>query len=78
MTTSDFIASLGVTILLVGYFLSLFKIIRQESMLYGILNITGAGLTGYASALIGFIPFVVLESVWVIVATIGLMKKSQP
>jgi hypothetical protein len=75
MTTSDLIASLGVTILLVGYFLSLFKIIHQESTTYGILNIAGAGLAGYASILIGFMPFVVLESAWVVVAIIGLMKK---
>lgn len=74
MTTSDIIASLGVTILLVGYFLSLFKIIHQESTTYGILNIVGAGLAGYASILIGFMPFVVLESVWVLVAFIGLIR----
>jgi hypothetical protein len=74
MTTSDLIASLGVTILLVAYFLSLFKIIHQESTTYGLLNIAGAGLAGYASALIGFIPFVVLETVWVAVAIIGMAR----
>ncbi len=74
MTTSDIIASLGVTILLVGYFLSLFKIIHQESKTYGILNILGAGLAGYASILIGFMPFVVLESAWVLVAIFGLFR----
>jgi hypothetical protein len=77
MTTSDLIASLGVTILLVGYFLSLFKIIHQESTTYALLNIAGAGLAGYASILIGFIPFVVLEGAWVLVAIFGLVRNRQ-
>ena len=74
MSTSDIIASLGVTILLIAYFLTLFKILHQESRTYGILNVAGAGLAGYASYLIGFVPFIVLESAWVLVALIGLVR----
>lgn len=77
MNTSDLIASAGVTILLVAYFLSLFKIIHQESKIYGLMNIAGAGLAGYASYLIGFVPFIVLESAWVLVAVIGLFRNRQ-
>ena len=43
-------------------------------LLYIIMNIFGAGLAGYFAILIGFIPFVVLEGAWVIVAIIGLIK----
>ncbi len=41
------------------------------------MNIIGAGLSCYASVLIGFIPFVILEATWAIVATAGLIKSNR-
>jgi hypothetical protein len=75
MTISNIIGSIGVALLLLAYFLSLFRWISQQSNLYAALNIVGAGLSCYASLMIGFMPFVILEGIWAIVALIGLFRK---
>lgn len=68
------VGSIGVSLLLLAFFLNLFKILMQDNKIYVIMNILGAGLACYASILIGFIPFVILEGIWAIVAVIGLIK----
>lgn len=75
MSFSSLIGSLGVALLLIAFFLNLFKYVSQDSRGYILLNVLGAGLSGYASALIHFMPFVVLESVWCLVALAALLKK---
>jgi hypothetical protein len=75
MHPSDIIGSVGVTLLLIAYFMNLFKLLRQGSKTYGILNIAGAGLACYASVMIDFIPFVILEGIWAVVAFIGMFRK---
>ena len=74
MDFSVVIGSAGVFLLLLAFFLNLFRIIKAESRVYIILNIIGAGMSCYASVLIGFVPFIVLEAVWCAVAIAGLMK----
>jgi len=74
------IGSIGVFLLLVSFFLSLFKILQQDTKIYTTMNIIGAGMSCYASILIGFMPFVVLEGVWAVVALvelIGLLRKKK-
>ena len=74
MSLSDWIATLGVTLLLIAFALSLAKKISSESRSYLVLNIVGAGLAGLSSYMIGFWPFVILESVWVIASLIPFIK----
>lgn len=74
MTTSDIIATTGVSLLLIAFFLQSLKIIKAESAAYGLLNLFGATIAGYASWLIPFMPFVILEAVWSVVALFGLIK----
>jgi hypothetical protein len=62
------IGTVGVFLLLLAFFLNLFKKIEQDSKLYISLNILGAGLAACYSLLIGAIPFLVLESIWAVVA----------
>ena len=75
MSFSNIIGSLGVTLLLVAFLLNLFRYIQQESKIYIFLNILGAGLSCYASVLISYWPFVVLESIWCLVAVAALVRK---
>jgi hypothetical protein len=75
MNTSTIIGSLGVTLLLIAFFLNLFKFISQESSLYILLNIIGAGLSCYASVLISYMPFIILEATWCLVAVAAFVKK---
>jgi hypothetical protein len=74
MSYDDLIATIGVGLILLAYFFNIFGIVKKDGSLYFILNIIGAGLAGYASYLIGFIPFVILEATWVFVSVIGLLK----
>jgi hypothetical protein len=71
---STLIGSAGVALLLVAFFLSLIKRLAQDSVAYTLLNLVGAALAGYASWLIGFIPFVVLEGTWAVVAAVALLR----
>jgi len=71
---SDIIASVGVTILLIGFFLNLTKRIASDGKLYAALNLIGAGMCGISSYMISFYPFVILEGVWALVALVSLIK----
>jgi nucleoside recognition membrane protein YjiH len=75
---SDFatiIGSVGVTLLLLAFFLNIIKVLRAESYPYILLNIIGGALAAYSSYLIEFLPFVILESTWAAVALVALFRK---
>jgi hypothetical protein len=44
MTKTDWIGFIGVTILLIAYFLNLRDFIKKDSSVYLLLNLTGAGI----------------------------------
>jgi phosphoglycerol transferase MdoB-like AlkP superfamily enzyme len=74
MKTPDIIASIGVSILLVAFFLNLFGNISSSSKFYIFSNIIGAGLCCLSSWLIRFYPFVILEAIWASVAIVSLFR----
>lgn len=74
MTLSDWIGTIGVTLLLIAFALNIAKKLSATSKTYLLLNILGAGLAGVSSYMIEFWPFVVLESVWVIATLLALLK----
>ena len=71
---ADIIGSVGVFILLLAFALNLLNKISRESVSYILMNIIGAGLACYASYLINYIPFIVLEAVWTLVSVIALLS----
>ena len=75
MNFSETLGSIGVSILLIAFFLNMRKLIKTESLLYSILNLSGAGLACYASWLIHYFPFVILEGVWTILSLVAVMKR---
>ena len=78
MQLSDWIGFIGVSILLVAFFLNLSNKIHKDSYSYIGMNIIGAGIACLASVLIHYYPFVILEGCWTIVsiiALIGVMRK---
>jgi hypothetical protein len=77
MSYSSIVGTIGVTLLLAAFFLQLFGFLSQGRV-YILLNIIGAGLSCYASILIRFWPFVVLEGCWVLVSILGLAGKKKP
>lgn len=74
MNTNDITGSLGVGLILLAYLLNIFSFIPKEGRLFFAMNIIGAGLACYASVLINYIPFVILEAVWTLVSIAGLLQ----
>lgn len=68
------IGSIGVTILLAAFALNLLRVLSTNSPAYLAMNLVGSVLAGISSYLIGFIPFVVLEGAWALVAGIALLR----
>ena len=74
MEMQDLLGALGVGLILLAYFLSIFSFIEKEGSLFFLLNIVGSALACIASVLIQYIPFVVLEGVWFLVSVLGFMR----
>lgn len=68
------IGSAGVALLLLAFVLNLSKRLRATEPIYLGLNLAGAGLACYASYLLMFMPFVILEGVWALVALVGIVR----
>lgn len=77
MSYNDIIGTIGVGLILLAYFCQTFGWLSNKSKMFFLLNILGAGLACYASWLIGYWPFVVLEGVWFLVSVLGLLKTSR-
>jgi hypothetical protein len=77
MQYSDLIGTLGVGLILLAYFFQTFHLMPKGRLFYA-LNILGAGLACYASWLIHYWPFVVLEGVWCAVSVAGLWRPTKP
>jgi len=77
MEASDIIASIGVIILLIAFLLNLYKKLPAGSKLYSLLNFAGAAICAFSSYMIRFYPFIMLESIWSLVALVSLIKVSR-
>ena len=73
MSDTDWVASVGVTLLLIAFFANQRGLMSERSLVYLLLNLFGAGIAGIAAWMGGIIPFVVLEGVWASVAIFGLI-----
>jgi len=56
---------IGMIFLLTAFALNLFKKVTQDSFIYNIFNIIGAGLLGYYAYALNSIPFLILEIAWI-------------
>lgn len=74
MNSTDWIGFIGVTILLVAFFLNLNNTIKKEGLIYLFLNFIGAGVACFASFLLDYLPFIILEGSWTLVSAIGLFN----
>lgn len=74
MTYNDIIGTLGVGLILTAYFLNTERLLPKDGKLFYVINIIGAVLACYASLLINYWPFVILEGTWALVSIYGLMK----
>jgi hypothetical protein len=74
MNLSDWIGFIGVSILLIAFFLNLSNKLHKDSLSYILMNIIGAGIACFASVMIHYLPFVVLEGSWTIVSIYALIN----
>jgi hypothetical protein len=74
MLYNDIIGTIGVGLILIAYFLNIFSFIEKDGKLYFLMNIFGASLACYASLLINYKPFIIIEGTWVIVSIFGFLK----
>lgn len=74
MTATDSIGFIGVTILLIAYFLNVTNKLEKDSLVYLQMNFFGAGLACLASILMKYLPFIILEGCWTIVSAFGILK----
>ena len=74
MTLTDWTGTCGVALLLIAYFMNLFGWLSSKSIWYAFLNTAGAAIAGYASWMMRFYPFVVLEGMWTLVSLISLVN----
>jgi hypothetical protein len=68
------VGSIGVALLLAAFFANLVGWLEASSRVYQGINALGAAIAAYASWGIGFVPFVVLEGVWCLVALVSLIQ----
>jgi hypothetical protein len=74
MSYTDIISTIGVSLILLAFFLNTFKYLNDTSKTYFILNIIGAAFACYGSVLLNSLPFIILEGTWSLVAIVGLIK----
>jgi len=74
MTETDWTGFTGVSILLMAYFLNLKDTIKKDGLTYLLLNLFGAGIACFASVLLNYMPFIILEGCWTLVSAIGLFN----
>jgi hypothetical protein len=75
VSAADAVGSLGVAILLGAFAANAAGRLASTARAYHALNAVGAGLACWASWQIPFVPFVVLEGIWTLVAIAGLLRR---
>jgi len=74
LSVNDYIGFAGVFILLIAFLFNLTGKWGKDGLPYILLNVLGAGLACFASYLIHYLPFVILEGTWTLVSAAALIK----
>ena len=59
--------------LLLAFALNVYGALDRRSLTYSAMNAVGAGLAAYASWLISYLPFLVLEGTWCLVSLVAII-----
>ena len=76
MDAATAIGSVGVAFMLAAFLLNVLRFMSADGYPYAVLNFVGGALACYSSWLIAFMPFVVLEGVWALVAGFAIVRKA--
>jgi hypothetical protein len=72
MTDIDLVGSIGVVLMLFAFFLNISDRMSNDHPVYIFCNFLGSAMACYASVVIEYYPFVVLEGTWCIVSSWAL------
>ena len=68
MNLTDWLGTIGVLQILLAYFLNVIGSVSSKSLAFILLNLIGASMACFASVLLKYWPFIVLEGVWALVS----------
>ena len=68
MNLTDWLGTIGVLQILLAYFLNVIGKLSSKSLAFILLNLIGASMACFASVLLKYWPFIVLEGVWALVS----------
>jgi hypothetical protein len=74
MNEVDWIGFAGVFQILLAYVLNVIGKVEKNDLTFILLNLIGAGMACYASVLMNYMPFILLEGIWAGVSLISLIK----
>ena len=74
MNFIDWIGFLGVFQILLAYILNVSGRTSNKSLIFIMLNFTGASMACLASILLNYWPFIILEAVWALVSLYSLYR----
>jgi hypothetical protein len=78
MQAVDWLGFVGVFQILLAYFLNVTGKVTNNSLVFILLNLIGATMACIASILLYYLPFIILEGIWVLIALYSLIKYKKP
>jgi hypothetical protein len=77
MTQADIIGTLGVGLILIAYFCNVAGKLSSSDKRFILLNLFGSALACYASYIIRYWPFVILEGTWFLVSVLDYLLQKR-
>ncbi len=74
MNAADYLGFIGVFQILLAYILNVSGKLKKEDLRFILLNLIGAAMACFASILLEYLPFILLEGAWAIVSLASLLK----
>jgi hypothetical protein len=74
MQAVDWLGFVGVFQILLAYFLNVTGKVTNKSLVFILLNLIGATMACIASLLLDYLPFIILEGIWALIALYSLIK----
>lgn len=74
MQAVDWLGFVGVFQILLAYFLNVTGKVTNNSLVFILLNLIGATMACIASLLLDYLPFIILEGIWALIALYSLIK----
>jgi hypothetical protein len=74
MNKVDWIGFIGVFQILLAYILNVVGKVEKTDLIFILLNLIGAGMACFASILMNYLPFIILEGIWAFISLISLIR----